>query len=111
MDNRNIKELLKNIQASVRCPNCGASYRSGNIHLLGQLEVIFIVHLFCGSCETSALATLIVGEENVISKIVTNLQGNFREKVREAVTTDDLLDLHKFLTNFDGDFKKEIQKL
>lgn len=118
MDKKHIDELIRNIRDSIKCPNCGASYRASSIFILGEVKDTVLVQLECGFCKVPALASVTIKQqeanENNFEKpyFETSGMSSFRESQNadlEKVTTDDVLDMHKFLKNFDGDFKKILE--
>ncbi len=90
-----LNDLVRNIQHLIKCPFCGATYEIQHINILDRFKSMFVVHLFCSRCKRPAMAALIVSK-NI----------DFLEEGEEPVTTDDLIEIHQFLKDFDGDFKK-----
>ena len=113
MENYNPLEIIKNFRAQSRCPNCGSEYKSENIKILGHFDVMFIAHLFCSKCKNPALATiLLVPTQNgreVSAKIIDNIQDISENTVTQKIATDDLIEFHRFLKDFNGDFKNAIK--
>lgn len=108
MNNFDLQELIKNIQAGMRCPHCHAAYKEENISVLGCVGNVCLVHLECGVCLKPVLATVMVEEKKTVkretsfSKKPAFSKKNFAEKVN----ADDIIALHQFLENFDGNFAR-----
>ncbi len=107
MNSYQLQELIKNIQSMMRCPSCGSNYSSEQIHFLGQLDMAALIQLDCQSCGLPVMATIIVSEKNQPqAKIMSDIS---REELagtanRDAVNTDNVVDMHQFLKEFNGDF-------
>lgn len=110
MNSYQLQELIKNIQAMMRCPSCGATYGENHIHFLGQLDMAALIQLDCQSCGLPVMATIVVSEKQqaAMPKLMTDVS---REELRgvqnrDPVSTDQVVDTHQFLKDFDGNFEK-----
>lgn len=128
MNSFQLEELIKNIQTMIRCPNCGNSYKKENIHFLGQLGQAVLVQLSCYACKMPVMATIVVSGSvsdmptikeieqysNKLPKIFSEANKienkDKEEKIDKPVSSDDVLELHEFLENFDGDFENLFNK-
>lgn len=86
----NLHEIIAQIQKDLYCPVCGKNYEIGEIRLRGLFDHTLIVQTICDSGH--------------VTLFMTTLKNKFQEKV--PVSTNDILDLHNALENFDGDFQK-----
>jgi hypothetical protein len=109
MNSYQLQELIKNIQAMMRCPSCGSSYGENHIHFLGQLDMAALIQLDCQSCDLPVMATIVVSEKQQLAtpKLMTDISGEELRAVknRDPVTTDQVVDTHRFLKDFDGNFE------
>jgi hypothetical protein len=106
MNSQQLQVLLKNIQDMMKCPSCGASYGSGQIHFLGQMEATCLVQLDCLDCGLPVLAHFIVSDlYNVGSRVVSDLSEVDLKKFMdmEPIQNDELIQAHEALTSFSGD--------
>lgn len=136
MDKRYLEELIRNIQSMARCPNCGSPYKANMISIIGGAGHTFLVHLECVHCGVPALATVIFKQQEIKNEdgslwqekafayqdysfepFVDNkfldqfLNDNLKSKKnnveeKSPVTTDDVLETHRFLKDFDGNFEE-----
>lgn len=95
----------------MRCPSCGSSYGENHIHFLGQLDMAALIQLDCESCGLPVMATIVVSEKHQTAsnpKLMTDVSREELRDVRnrEPVSTDQVLDTHRFLKGFDGNFEK-----
>jgi hypothetical protein len=137
MDRKYLEELIKNIQGLVKCPNCGASYKTNMISILGGADHTFLVHLECSLCGSPTLATVMFrqqksadlpdkdfyereikksnfGNKNFNREIykfgfgdlpVRGLETPFNQTRGKKINTDDVLNMHRFLKDFNGNFE------
>ena len=109
MNSYQLQELIKNIQAMMRCPSCGANYDADHIHFLGQLDTAALIQLDCESCGLPVMATIVVSDKGQAGqpKVLSDIS---REDDAvgsgDPVNTDHVVDMHQYLKDFDGDFDK-----
>lgn len=133
MNRRDLEQLIRSIQSLVRCPSCGASYHTNMITVVGGSNHTFLVHLECSRCGLSTMATVMFRQQRSVNADGYEEIGEFsinsmpvdaswlpketlspglsptREKESE-VTSDDVLDMHQFLKDFDGDFESYLSE-
>lgn len=105
MSSQQLQMLLKNIQDMMKCPSCGASYHSEQIHFLGQLDMTCLVQLDCVECNLPVLAHFVVSDlYQVGSRIVSDLSEADMKKFKrlEPVEGEEVLNAHERLTVFSG---------
>jgi predicted RNA-binding Zn-ribbon protein involved in translation (DUF1610 family) len=108
-------DWLRTQLTSFTCPACGRRYRDSRIRLLAEREGLFFVDLDCSRCGSHTVAILTVeideSELSIIDALDIELAVDLTpEHLDEPlppgaapVTADDLLDMHEFLSGFDGD--------
>ncbi|HLB95459.1 MAG TPA: hypothetical protein VJK26_00975 [Patescibacteria group bacterium] len=83
----NLTEIIQQIQQDLSCPVCGKNYETGEIRLRGLFDHTLIVQTICGSNHMTLFMT------------------SFKEpQKKESVCANDIIDLHRTLERFDGDF-------
>ena len=101
------EKLIKKLVASLQCGSCGQNYEEDNIAVIEHSEELWFLRVFCSSCHSKSLVAAIIREDK-ISEVVTDLTeaelGKFKDM--SAVGMDDILDMHNFLKDFDGDFPR-----
>jgi len=97
--------LIKRLIATIKCGICGRPYEGGNVRILGHRDDLWFLSVFCPACRSQGLVAAVI-KEGQLPQLITDLteadQAKFREL--EPVDSDDLLDIHAFLREFDGDF-------
>lgn len=86
----NLHEIIAQIQRDLYCPVCGKNYEIGEIRLRGLFDHTLIVQTIC----TNGHVTL----------FMTTLKKT--EVSKSPISSDDILDLHNALKDFDGNFQK-----
>ncbi len=99
--------VIKKLMSSVKCVVCGQCYGAGDIKILGHQEDLWFLDVACSACHTRCLVTAAIKEE-MAPAVITDLTEDELEKFRNAgvLTADEVLDMHRFLTDFDGNFSR-----
>ena len=105
------ENLIKRLIASIKCGSCGQHYDEGNIDIIEHNEDLWFLRVSCSSCHVKCLVAAIVREDDR-TEVVTDLTEAELEKFRDlgGVRADDVLDMHNFLKDFDGDFHRFLQQ-
>ena len=101
------EKLIKKLMTSIKCSTCAQHYEVYNIDVLGHSEDLWFLKVICSSCHTQCLVAAIVKEDKV-TEVITDLNEAELEKFVGValVGVNDVLDMHDFLKNFDGDFSR-----
>lgn len=99
------ESLIKQLITSITCGSCGKNYDEDHIEIIEHKEEMWFLRVSCPSCKLKCLVAAIIREDGE-SEVVTDLTPDELEKFKnsEVISEDDLLDMHGFLRNFDGDF-------
>lgn len=85
----NLREIIQQIQRDLNCPVCGKNYEIGEIRLKGLFDHTLIVQTICANGH--------------VTLFMTAFHPN-KEKV--SINTNDIIELHRVLEHFNGDFQK-----
>lgn len=100
------ERLIKQLMTSMRCDCCGQFYESYNIDVLGHREDLWFLRVLCSVCHTQCLVAAVIRQGGT-PEVVTDLTEAEVDKFRDSVVgVDDVLDMHNFLKDFDGDFSR-----
>jgi hypothetical protein len=99
--------LIKRLMTSIKCGVCGHRYGVDNINVLSHDQDLWFLSAICSSCHTRCLIAATV-REGKAPEVITDLTEAELRRFRNAgkLTADDVLDMHDFLKNFDGDFSR-----
>ena len=101
------ESLIKRLIASIKCGACGQHYEEGDIDVIGHNEELWFLRISCSSCHTKCLVAAIIREDKKV-EVITDLTKAELDKFKDVdgVRVDDILDMHNFLRDFDGDFPR-----
>ncbi|HUT67809.1 MAG TPA: hypothetical protein VMW86_04580 [Dehalococcoidales bacterium] len=101
------ESLIKKLIASIKCGSCGQNYQEDNIDIMEHSDELWFLKVFCSSCHVRCLVAAIIREDNR-PEIVTDLTREEVEKFKNmsSVRDEDLLEMHQFLKDFDGDLPR-----
>ena len=100
------ERLIKKLMTSIKCESCGQNYEPYNVDVIGHREDMWFLRVLCSKCQTQCLVAAVV-KEGKVPEEVNELTGTGAEDFRyEKIEVDDVLDMHNFLMDFDGDFSR-----
>ena len=106
LEARLVKEKsIKRFMTSIKCGSCGQHYEVHNVEVLGHDEGMWFLRVLCSSCHTQCLVAAIIKEDKkpeIITDLTETEVGKFA--AMDVVGGDDVLNMHRFLKDFDGDF-------
>ena len=97
--------LIKRLMLSIKCTVCGRRYEESQVSVLGHKKDLWFLTASCAACGTRCLVTVALKEGSVpqpVSDLSEREAAIFRHK--KALNADEILDMHRFLKGFDGDF-------
>lgn len=100
-----VKErLIKKLMASMKCEECGQNYESGNVDVIGHREDMWFMRVHCATCHTQCLVAAVVRQGKAPEETEDFTGVEIEGHQGEAIATDDVLDMHNYLVDFNGDF-------
>ena len=101
------ERFIKKLMSTMKCGVCGEHYDINNIKVLGHRDDMWFLNVSCPACHSQALVAAVI-KEGKPPEIITDLTKAELVKFAQAsiISADDILDLHGFLNDFDGDFAK-----
>jgi len=108
-------DWLRTQLTSFTCPACGRRYRGSKIRLLAERDGLFFVDLDCARCGSHTVAIVTVEMDDATASIteISDLSlstdavpehlGEELPAGAALVTADDVLEMHEFLAQFEGD--------
>jgi hypothetical protein len=101
------ENLIKKLMTASKCTVCGQHYRVNDVSVIGHEDNLWFLTVSCSVCQAQYLVAAIIQEESTpeaVTDLIEAEQDRF-ERV-EAVSADDVLNMHGFLSDFDGDFRR-----
>lgn len=98
------ENLIRKLVASIKCGSCGQLYDESRIDIIERNDELWFIKVVCSSCHVACMVAAIIREEKQ-PKLITDLTEAEIEKFGgiKHIDEDDLLDMHHFLKDFDGD--------
>ena len=101
------ERLIRKLMASMKCESCGQRYEIYDIDVLGHREDLWFLKVSCPACHTQCLIAVAVRQERMPAAATDLTTEEMRKFIDgDAVGTDDVLNMHNFLRDFDGDFSR-----
>jgi len=99
--------FIKRLVATIKCGVCGQRYEGEHVRILGHYGDLWFLSVYCSACHSQGLVAAVI-REGQLPELITDLTEEEYDKFREmdVVSEDDLLDIHNFLKEFDGDFSR-----
>lgn len=102
MEEKRIRKLM----TTMKCSACGQNYEQYGIEILGRRDELWFMRVRCSGCKTNVLIAAVVKESK--TPAVTDLTRTELTRFLKVgvVAGNDVLDMHGFLKDFDGDFSE-----
>ncbi len=104
-----IKKML--LHTMERCSVCGREFAEDDLRILGHQDDMWFLMVVCHNCHTQGLLAVSVKEEAAATQPIPDPDAAEKATFANAdpVLDDDVLDMHDFLRDFDGDFARLFQ--
>lgn len=109
MKNRN-----NNLDFLSKCSACGGEFNADALTVLEEGAQKTILHATCRKCQTSAIFFLSNNQAGMVTLgMVTDLDSQevVAKFSNQAISSDEVIDAHQFISNYDGDFMELIKKV
>jgi hypothetical protein len=97
--------LIKRLIATIKCGTCGENYREDHVEIIERNEDVWFLKVSCAACRGKSLVAAVIKNEKKC-RAVSDLSAAEITGLKhpDEVGEDDILDMHRFLNEFDGDF-------
>ena len=107
----NLLELLRSQARRFRCPVCGESMADCGIKVLAQQGNRALVRVTCSSCNDENLLQIVIQTESELPAEPAEPAGpplfdEPRPQAAAPIKGDEILDLHSFLSGWQGDLRE-----
>lgn len=111
---RQIKRIV--LERMDRCGVCHRSFGPDDVHVLSRKPDVWMMVVQCVDCQARNFVAALIGDSDpdeartALRQLSVEHQSEIveiesdAEPVGDPVGVDDVLDMHEFLTSFDGDF-------
>lgn len=105
----NILRRLREEAKKFDCSVCGTNHTRSDIRVLGKLDSAWIVRVTCSTCATAFKLLVVVEEQK--AQVSPVKEERPRASRKPPVTSDDVLDAHEALREFQGDVNALFKRL
>ena len=98
------ESFIRKLISSIKCGSCGQHYEESRIDIIERNDELCFIKVVCSSCHVACMVAAIIREDKQ-SKLITDLTEAEIDKFKgiSDIDEDDLLDMHDFLKDFNGD--------
>jgi hypothetical protein len=100
MDFNELKEVIKYLKKELPCNTCNKKFTNKDISVLSCYNHDAVLHFNCTQCGNQLIVHAGLEEETT-----TTTKLNVHAKSATNITKNDVIDIHNFLNQFNGDFK------
>ena len=108
------QKVIEWLSFALKCPVCGYKYNLDRTKIIDtkqeeNSQATLLVHSDCAQCKSSVVFGISINGGEIFSVgMITDLTSNDTKKFsqRQPLSSNDVLDLRKFLKKFDGNFVK-----
>jgi hypothetical protein len=111
MNLNDLTEVIRHIRREMVCPSCQKKYNIQNIHILASSKTECLIEMYCKYCKKTMLTDIVATPKGPNGKIAPEDRPKqevplINQVLTNGISHNDVLDVHNFLENFDGDFKE-----
>ena len=97
--------IIRHLINNIRCAVCSEPYEVEDVNILGQQDDLWIMGVTCAHCHTQGLIFAVV-REGEPPEVITEMTPEEVERLSglSPIDADDVLDMHRLLRDYKGDF-------
>lgn len=99
-----LRIVLRQLRQDLKCPHCDAEYSERNIEILGTTHETGLFMARCKECSNSIIVNVNIERKH---RRISARHKNYW-KLGEEISSDEVLDMHNFLENYNGDLSSLI---
>ncbi|OQB06421.1 MAG: hypothetical protein BWY19_00232 [bacterium ADurb.Bin212] len=99
MNHQDLFKLLRTVHRNVRCPQCGRQYVFSDIKIRGIVDSVCFLELNCTD-HMPLVATVMIEHQ----------KHSYADKKSRPIESDDVIETHKILKDFSGNFEEIFSK-
>ncbi len=123
MNFNELSQIIKYLRKTLPCSHCNEPYANENIEVLSTFDDQGLFNLNCYKCQNQLLVHITISDEEkhisepnkkgkqIIRAHRAIQENNIEHQIQGTIiTTDDVINMHSFLNQFNGDFKELFSK-
>lgn len=103
MDFAKLQKVIQYFQTFISCPDCKAKFAASGIYVVITIDNAGILMVCCKKCHFTALANFSLTRRGPKKEEFINIR---LEAKTRLVSVNDVIDVHNFLKNFQGDLRE-----
>ena len=105
------ENFIRKLISSIKCGSCGHHYEESHIDVIERNDELWFIKVVCSSCHVGCVVAAIIREDKQ-PKLITDLTEAEIDKFKDMndIDEDDLLDMHDFLKDFDGNLSDMLDR-
>lgn len=105
MNFQDLKIIIGQIKKKISCLKCKARYTDQDIEMIGSLEnAQTFFYAVCPSCELEAVINVCIHTDHLGRTYADEMISPRLERLGDKIESNEILDMHNFLKEFNGDF-------
>ena len=101
---KELQQLLAQLQKEINCPGCEKFYNESEIIIVGAIGNEAYLHMVCSDCDAEAAVTAVLDKHKKNRRHKGLTVRNLEKPLLQEITVDEVLEMHNFIENFEGDF-------
>lgn len=103
-------DIIEKIARRLRCSSCGRRYRPGDFHVIEERGTVAVMKIVCPECRKQSIVFAVVQRKRV-HPVFTELEPDEWSRFRRfaPVDRDDVVDFHRQIQNYAGDFSDVLE--
>lgn len=95
-----LKIVIKHLKNVMPCTQCKKKFIDEGLKVLSTFNNEALFHFHCFQCGNQLIVHVAMAEEHQKNRL------DIQTKTADIISKNDILDIHNFLNQFNGDFKK-----
>jgi hypothetical protein len=110
-DDNEKRRLVFKLVSQLHCLDCGRAYDREDFSLAHRGEDVWVLSTHCHHCNGRSHVIIFMHPDGIpsLNWDLTPEEASSVERL-PAITADDVLDMHLFLSEFDGDFEELFER-
>jgi len=104
-------KMVFRLISSIPCSSCGKYFEASDVEILESQEDICLVYAVCNACHVASYIVILASHKKTAMYAELFPQREAKPGTSGAVTEEDLLEMHRFLKDFDGDLAALLREL
>jgi hypothetical protein len=105
-----IIEFIRDRARFYNCPVCGRSLKGCDVQVLSHEEERFQLQVTCAQCQVTFIVVLAIAGAAVEETEPAVEEATVAHAAAEPISTDEILDVHLYLKNFQGTLRELIHQ-